>query len=129
MSSRQKKTKVTPDLQWQRLLLAFFAVTFLTLGLALDYIRGIDSSSRKYAAGTLLKVGVVLGLVWIAAPQLERLGWQRLRGSLLVAVILVCALIAIRPKFGAIVGAIFVVGSLAFSLVGWIRQFTKPPHR
>ncbi len=126
MTSPQKNLR-SAELQWQRVLLAFFAILFLALGLGLDTIPGIDASSRKYAAGTFLKVGVVLGLVWIAAPQLDRFGWQRLKGSLLVVVILVCGLIAVRPKFGAIVGAIFVVGSLAFSLVGWVRQFTRPP--
>ena len=59
---------------------------------------------------TLLKVGFVLGIAWMAAPQLERLGWNNLRGSLLVAVIIVIVLWAIRPRIGAIAGAILLRG-------------------
>ena len=89
----------------------------------------LDSTSRQFASGTLLKVGIVLGLAWLSAPQLERFGWQRLRGSLLVALIVVLVLWAIRPKIGAIAGGILIAGCLVFSLIGWFRKITKLPPR
>jgi hypothetical protein len=107
-------------------LLAFFAVSFLALGVALQVVPGIDNSSRQYAVGTLLKIGLVLGLAWIAAPQLERFGWQRLRGSMLAAIVVVLVLYAIRPKIGAMAGAIVIAGSLLFSLIGWFRRLSGP---
>ncbi len=115
----------TADTRLQRGLLAFFAVAFLVLGAGLQVIPGIDNSSRQFAVGTLLKVGLVLGLAWIAAPQLERLGWQRLRGTMLAAVVIVLVLYAIRPRIGAIAGAILIAGSLLFSLIGWFRSHCR----
>ena len=122
------KKQLSAETRWQRGLLAFFAIVFLCLGGALQFVPGIDASSRTFAAGTLLKVGVVLGLAWISAPQLERWGWHRLRGTMLVAVIVILVLYAIRPKIGAIAGVIFVAGSLGFSLLGWFRRLTQPPR-
>ena len=127
MKHQLKKKPLSPEVRWQRGLLAFFTMVFLGLGAALHTMPSSDSSSSKFAAGTLLKVGVVLGLAWISAPQLERLGWQRLRGTLLVAVIVVILLYAIRPRIGAIAAAILIVGSAGFSLLGWFRRLTQPP--
>ncbi len=72
-----------------------------------------------------MKVGVVLFIAWLAAPQLERFGWQRLRGTMLAGIIVVIALFAIRPKIGAIAGALFVAGSMFFGVVSWMRKITK----
>ncbi len=128
MKRKRIKQQLSTETRWQRGLLAFFAIVFLGLGSVLHYLPSSDSTSSKFAAGTLLKVGVVLGLAWISAPQLERLGWQRLRGTLLVAVIIVILLYAIRPRIGAIAAAILIVGSVGFSLVGWFRRLTQPPR-
>lgn len=128
MKHQLKKKQLSAETRWQRGLLAFFAIVFLGLGGALHFLPSSDSSSSKFAAGTLLKVGLVLGLAWVSAPQLERLGWQRLRGTLLVAVIIVILLYAIRPRIGAIAAAVLIVGSVAFSLLGWFRRLTQPPR-
>ncbi len=120
-----KSKAPSADTQLQRGLLAFFAVAFIVLGASLQVVPGIDNSSRQFAVGTLLKVGLVLGLAWIAAPQLERLGWQRLRGTMLAAVVVVLLLYAIRPRIGAIAGAILIAGSLLFSVIGWFRKLSR----
>jgi hypothetical protein len=86
----------------------------------------MNDGSSGFAAGTLLKVGVVLFIAWLAAPQLERFGWQRLRGTMLAGLVVVIALFAIRPRIGAIAGALFIGGSMFFGILGWFRKFTKP---
>ncbi len=106
----------------QRWLLAACAGVCLLVGLAiLVWPRG-DQASREYFANTLLKVGVVCGLAWLAAPQLERFGWHRLRGTLLVAIVIVMVLWAVRPRIGAIAGAVIIGASVFFSLLGWLRS-------
>ena len=108
----------------QRWLLGTSSLLFLASGAAVKWLPIVDDGSSVFAAGTLLKVGVVLFITWLAAPQLERLGWQRLRGTMLAGLIVVIALFAIRPRIGAIAGAVFVGGSMLFGIVGWLRQFT-----
>ena len=125
---RPKLKPISTETRLQRLLLAIAALLFLLAGVVMEFVPGVDNSSRKFASGTLLKVGVVLGLAWVSAPQLERLGWHRLRGTMLAAVIVVILLYAIRPRFGAIAAAVLVVGSVVFGLLGWLRRLT-PPQR
>lgn len=129
MAAKIIKKKLSTETRLQRLLLAIFALTFLGLGVVLNFLPDLDSTSRKFASGTLLKIGVVLGLAWISAPQLERWGWQRLRGTALIMVIIVIVLYAIRPRIGAIVGAVLIAGAVGFSLVGWFRGLLQPPRR
>ncbi len=126
---RKKNDKpMTSEARLQRIMLAIAAVVFLGAGVVMEFVPGMDNSSRKFTSGMLLKVGVVLGLAWVSAPQLERLGWHRLRGTMLGAVIVVMLLYAIRPRIGAIAAAALVVGSVTVSLLGWFRRLTQPPR-
>jgi hypothetical protein len=109
-------------------MLALSAVAFLAAGVVFEFVPGMDNSSRKFAAGTALKVGLVLGLAWVSAPQLERLGWHRLRGTLLGAVIVVILLYAIRPRIGAIAAAILIAVGLAGGAFAWFRRLLQPPR-
>lgn len=129
MAAKTTKKMLTAETRLQRLMLAIFALAFLGLGVVLNFLPDLDSTSRKFASGTLLKIGVVLGLAWISAPQLERWGWQRLRGTALVMVIIVIVLYAIRPRIGAVVGAVLIAGAVGFSLMGWFRKLMQPPRR
>ena len=111
---------------WQRYMLAGFAAIFLIVGAILSATDWLEIGSKEFVSGTLMKVGFVLALGWVAAPQLERLGWQKLRGSLLLCLIAVLMLLVIRPKIGAIAAALFVGGTILMALLGWLRSFTHP---
>ena len=116
------KDKVSTESKWQRMLLGASAALLLGAGLILAAWPGLETGSGEYFSGTLLKVGVVLGVAWLAAPQLERFGWHRLRGTLLASLIIVLVLWAIRPRIGAWAGAILLGGGAFFALIGWFRS-------
>jgi len=128
ISKQRKKQPISTEARLQRLMLAISAVACVVVGVVLEFVPGMDNSSRKFASGMALKIGLVLGLAWVSAPQLERLGWQRLRGTMLAAVVIVLVLYAIRPKIGAIAAALLIAGSILFSLLGWVRRLTTPPR-
>lgn len=129
-SVKKKSSKpIGPIRSWQTLFLGISAVGFLIAGAVVMLLPGTESNSQSYFSGTLLKVGVVLGLGWLAAPQLERLGWQRIRGSMLIAIIVVLVAFVIKPRFGAWAGAILIVGSIFFGLLGWFRNLTDSTKR
>ena len=119
------------DSQWvsklQRWLLAISAAVCMIVGLGILWWSGGDEASSEFFANTLFKVGVVCGLAWLAAPQLERFGWHRLRGTLLVAIVIVMVLWAGRPRIGAIAGAVIIGVSIFFSLLGWLRAAVFDP--
>ena len=111
---------------FQRKLLAFFSVTFLILGLLASTTDLLAVGSKEFVSGTLLKVGFVVGLLWVAAPQLERLGWEKLRGTMLAGAILVIVLWSIRPRIGAIAGGVLAASMLLVTITGWFRKAGKP---
>lgn len=104
-----------------RPLLLVLSVALLGGGLLLRFSELVEPSSREFVGGSLLKVGMVIGLAWLAAPQLERLGWQRLRGTGLAIIIVIAGLTAVRPRFGAIAAGIAIGGFVVLALLGWVR--------
>ena len=106
----------------QKILLGSLALLFLIAGAVLATTDVLGVGSKEFVSGTLLKVGFVLALGWIAAPQLEKLGWERLRGTLLIALIIVLVLLVIRPRIGAIAAAVVAGSTLFMSLLGWFRR-------
>jgi uncharacterized membrane protein HdeD (DUF308 family) len=126
----QPKEVSSTESKWQRRVLGASAALLLGAGLILAAWPGMETGSGEYFSGTLLKVGVVLGVGWLAAPQLERFGWHRLRGTLLAALIIVLVLWAIKPRIGAWAGAILLGGGAFFALIGWFRSlFDNNPSR
>jgi hypothetical protein len=105
--------------------LASLAIVFTIAGLLAHLMPGVDAGSRQFISGLLWKLAMVLAIAWLAAPQLERLGWQRLRGTMLILVVIVVILYAIRPRIGAIAALLIVGLSLLAAVTGWLRRLTK----
>ena len=122
MSQSSSKDASSIEHKWHRKVLGASAALLLGAGLTLAAWPGLETGSGEYFSGTLLKVGVVLGVAWLAAPQLERFGWHRLRGTLLASLIVVLVLWLVRPKIGAWAGAIVLGGGAFFALIGWFRS-------
>jgi hypothetical protein len=112
--------------RWQRILLLAIATIMMLAGLVVSLQSNLDAGSAQFLSGTLWKVAVVVILAWLAAPQLERLGWQRVRGTMLAAIVIVLLLYAIRPKLGAIAAALLIASSVLLAIVGWLRRLAKP---
>ncbi|RMF42147.1 MAG: hypothetical protein D6753_08280 [Planctomycetota bacterium] len=106
--------------------MAIASITCLLLGALASTTDWIESGSKEFTSGTLAKVGVVLGLAWLAAPHLERLGWERVRGNVLLALLIVLALFAIRPKIGALAALVLIVMAIGMSVLGWVRRTVGP---
>lgn len=104
-----------------RWMLLVISCALLFGSVILKFSPMIEPGSREFAAGTLFKVGMVLGLAWLALPQLERFGWQNMRGTGLAVIVVIGALSAIRPRFGAIAAGIAVGGFLFVAMLGWVR--------
>jgi hypothetical protein len=76
----------------RRHLLGAIALTCLLVGAALQLVG--DSSSRVEWASACLRIGAVLGAVWLALPQLRKPGSRWLIGAFLTAFIV----LAVRPR-------------------------------
>lgn len=114
---------------FQKWVLLILSLVFLGFGILLETTSVLEIESSEFVAGTLLKVGFVLGITWLAFPHLEQLGWDRIRGTLGLGIVLVLILLAIRPRIGAIAASILVAGTIATALLGWVRRFFAPVKR
>lgn len=111
----------SPKFQPTRFLLLIISGLLIGGGILLRFSELVEANSREFVAGSLLKVGMVVGVAWLALPQLERLGWQRLRGTGLAIIIAIGAITAVRPRFGAIAAGIAIGGFAVLALLGWVR--------
>lgn len=111
---------------WQRIMIASLAVLLVVLGGVFHFMPNLDDGSAQFLAGVLWKIAMVLGLGWLASPQLERLGWQRVRGTMLIGMIIVIILYALRPRIGAIAALILIALSAIAAVGGWVRRWSKP---
>jgi uncharacterized membrane protein HdeD (DUF308 family) len=106
---------------WRRWLLLISSLTLMIAGIVVGVSTFVDRGSRELFAGTFFKVGMVLGLAWLAAPQLEKLGWERMRGTGLAIIVAIGAITAVKPRFGAMAAGIFIGGFLVLAVLGWVR--------
>jgi hypothetical protein len=120
--SNMSQPSPAPVPNYTRSLLLAISLALFVGGVLLRYTELVEPGSRKFVADTLLKVGFVVGLAWLAAPQLERLGWQRLRGTGLAIIIAVGGLTAVRPRLGGIAAGIVIGGFLVLAVLGWVRS-------
>ncbi|MCA9194551.1 MAG: hypothetical protein KDB03_22425, partial [Planctomycetales bacterium] len=84
---KRPTTPPNANQQLQRAMLGGIAAVLILVGLAVPYLPYGGLSGQTFASGSLLKVGFVVGLIWLAAPQLDRFGWEKIRGNLLIAVV------------------------------------------
>jgi hypothetical protein len=110
-------------------MIASLAVLLFVLGCVFHFMPSLDDGSAQFLAGVLWKIAMVLGLGWLASPQLERLGWQRVRGTMLIGIIIVIILYALRPRIGAVAALVLVAISAIAAIGGWVRRLSKPPSK
>jgi hypothetical protein len=115
-------------INWQRLMIGTMAWMLGLFGLLVHWLPGIDAGSVQFIAGTAWKVAVVLAIAWLASPQLERMGWQKIRGTMLIALTIVIILYAIRPKIGAVAAVLLISASVMAAAMGWMRRLLRSPR-
>ncbi len=115
-----KKEELT-QVPWTRHALLAIAIAMLAVGLLVRFSPYAEPGSREFLSGSLIKVSIVVGLAWVAAPQLERLGWERLRGTGIVVLMIAGAATAIRPRLGAIIAGMAIGGFVLLAMLGWVR--------
>jgi hypothetical protein len=111
--------------QLQRFMLAAMALLLAIGGIVFYMFPEISDGGSQFIGGVLLKISMVLALAWVASPQLERLGWQRIRGSMLIGIVIVVILYALRPRIGAIAALMLIGLTSGAAIISWIRKLTK----
>jgi hypothetical protein len=99
----------------RRNLLGIIALVSLLLGAVLHFAGGGESHYLEWTSA-LLRVGAVLGAVWLAMPELRRPGSRWVVGAILLAFVIM----AWRPR-------LFLVAAVLLGIALILRP--RPPRR
>lgn len=107
-----KATKIDA---WRRHALLGISVVMLAIGLLLS---SYDSAETEFTRGLTLKTGLVLFMLWLALPQLEKLNWYAIVPIALLSIVAIS-----RPQLILVVARVLVPLSPVLFLI-WL--FWKP---
>ncbi|MEM7455514.1 MAG: hypothetical protein AAF456_14270 [Planctomycetota bacterium] len=112
---------------YQRIITGILAAVFLLAGafLSLSGDSHDPFGSNVGFAGILVRVGLMLGAVWLAWKELEALR-RRASTIVVVAIGVLLLMVAVRPRLIPIAAAIFVAG---LTINGILRRLSGGPGR
>ena len=102
----------------RRHLMGLFGIVFLISGTGLLFLKGANDSQWSMFASICIRVGLMLGAIWLAFPQVVGLA-KKFPPWLMVAIVTAGLVVAARPRMilylGPVVAAIAVL-----QFVGWL---------
>jgi len=114
---------------YQRLAIGILAAISLLIG-GWMYFFGPENPSPSAAAttGVLVRVGSLLGVIWLAMPQLKSMKTKfSLIAFLVLLVILIIA--ATRPKIFPIIAGLLAISLSLNWVLSWLSQFSGTPKK
>ena len=111
-----KKQKIEA---WRRHTLCAISIALLGAGLALSSFS--TAGETEFLRGVFLKSGIVLFMLWLALPQLERLNWWAL-----LPVVLTGFVAVVRPQLILVAARIVVPLAPILFLIWMIRKPKSP---
>ena len=112
-------------LNWRRMTVGCLAVTCLLTGGA-NFLTDPEQSTGT--TGMLIRIGLVLGAIWLALPQLETLK-SRLSVVALLIALLVLVIAASRPNIFRIVAGVVAAGLAVNWGLRWLATIKGKPNR
>ena len=101
-------------------------LSLILLGCAAVLLARFDDNSTRAAGSICLRLGLTLGAVWLALPQLVTIS-TRFPPRLLVALLVGAVILVARPRSFPVV--VLIVALVAIiELVGWLLK-PLPPQR
>jgi len=99
----------------QRHLLGLLALILLVGGISGLAVYGAGESQSSMLSSIGIRMGLVLGAIWLALPQLVQLS-GRASGVLLTALVAGGIILAVRPKSFIVLGPILMVLAVLYLL-------------
>ena len=101
-----------------RIAIGALAFTLLLVG---AYLYLFQQESDPFVEAMLIRVGAVLGVIWLAYPQLESIKGRL--PAILVALALICVIVlAARPSLGRIVISVVTVAVAVGGIMKWMSK-------
>jgi hypothetical protein len=131
ISHRNMKPPVHPPqrFDWQRHFVGIAAIILGIVALVGKFGLGLSDVGAEFMMGSFGKASMVLGLAWLAWPQLLLLK-KMPGGGIAIASVLICIVVFImRPKL--LLYFVPLLGSITALLVAitWVQRNLLPPKR
>jgi len=121
MPSEKKPGPSKPDTDVRRLMALVISVSMLGIALGTWWFLGDQSGSSKFLAAACGRIGLVMGALWLAWPQLKKPA-RWLPASAPVIGVVALIVVAAQPRL--LIPAIPIVGVL-ITLSGFVKVFRK----
>lgn len=108
-------------MKYQRLLIGLVAGVFLTVGAVLYFF---GSNPENISTGIAVRVGLLLGVIWLAMPQLEGLK-SKISAMVWTGVLLILIVAAFRPRLFPVMAGVLAVGLALNWFLGWASRHTR----
>ena len=86
------------DAKIRRALALGITILLGVTAIAVNWLPGIDEASARWISGSLLKLTLVVGAIWLAFPKIEAIRRMRGGGAILTSGLVLVAVFIIRPK-------------------------------
>ncbi len=113
------------SLNWRRLAVGCLAVICLLIGGA-SFLA--DPEQATGTTGMLIRIGLVMGAIWLALPQLETFKSKISVVALLIALLLL-VMAASRPNIFRIAAGVVAVGLTLNWALRWLASIKGKPNR
>jgi hypothetical protein len=102
-------------------------ILFLALAIVGLVYAGSGGAQRSMAASICMRVGLVLGAIWLAYPQLKQIV-ERVPAWMMVSVGLAVAVLVVRPRAILAIGPVLLV-IFVLQFLGWLFRPLPNPKR
>lgn len=110
------------EFQFKRLLVGLLSLSCLIIA-GLIYATS-PAAAQSPALAICVRVGLVLGAIWLALPQLRPV-LDRLPLVFVAVVLVMMIIIAARPNLFRIVGSLVVIVGALMGISKWITRMTR----
>ncbi len=120
MTSR-RSAAAEPIEAWRRHALFAISIVMMGAGILLGWLE--SAGDLEFVRGICLKVGIVLFMLWLALPQLQKLNWMAI-----IPVAVVAAIAVIRPQLIVVMARVIVPLAPVLFLI-WLLWSPKKQTR
>lgn len=111
----------------RRVILGIVSLLLIVGGVASLVAMGGGEQERGMLASAVLRAGVILGAIWLAMPQLERL-FQRFPPWLMAGAAIGFVILVVRPRLILYVAPLLVAMAALQWLAGFFRAAPRKPR-
>ncbi|WP_237607154.1 hypothetical protein [Roseimaritima sediminicola] len=118
---KQRATIESVPARWRRWVILALAIVLLLAGVGLRLASDEASGHGQFGSGSMIRLGIVFGAIWLAWPSLRRPAtW--LPPGMAIALLALVGVVAVQPR---LLPALLPAAGLLLTLSAAVRMFRR----